>query len=430
MAPKKRIVLQSRNKTLSVLTEGPSKTLFFQSFSVHETPRESLVAKLNELRVQGASEAVLVVPREELLSQEFEVAAGESAQKALSTRLERSFPYKIEELAYGLRVTGETGGRVRGTVMATPSAKLQTWIAPLEEAGFALSDILSSDEAIAGFFGSKTADARRALLLDLSGGALECVLVADGKILFSKVIDASGRDLAREIGLLTVEFENFEKICVCGADAAFEALLQGQFQVPVEKVDVPRDSKDRLIPCALYSALLPGKKMLSLLPVERKKKKRDVQRRKSFLGAAAAFLLFGTSLGGLFAVHIKTLDMKADRLAQQTAALESQMTGLREMNGTLRLADGRYAENRATLAVFKAVSLKMPQGIVITSFHAGRKSISIAGDGQDNACIADSLTALKNIDGVTSVRLEYARLKDAPVDGARFEFLITAERAR
>ncbi len=430
MAPKKRIVLQSRNKTLSVLVEGPSKTLSFHSFSIHETPRESLVAKLKEFRAQGASEAVLVVPREELLSQEFEVMAGESPQKALSSRLEKSFPYKIEELAYGLRVTDEAGGRLRGTVMATPSAKLETWIAPLEEAGFVLSDVLSSDEALAGFFGSKAAALKRALFLDLSGGVLECVLVADGKILFSKVVDASGRDLAREIGLLTVEFENFEKIFICGADSAFESLLQGQFQVPVEKIEAPRDSKDRPVPCALYAALLPGKKMLSLLPVERKKRKRDAQKQKSLLGAAAAFLLLAGSLGALFAVHVKTLEMKAERLAQKAAALESQMTGLREMNETLRLADGRYAQNRATLVVFKDISLKMPQGITITSLRVGLKALSIAGDGQDNACIADSLTALKNIEGVANVRLEYSRLKETPADGARFEFLITAERVR
>jgi hypothetical protein len=426
---KKRIVLQSRNKTLSVLVEGPSKTLSFQSFSIHETPRESLVARLKEFRAQGASEAVLIMPREELLSQEFEVMAGESAQKTLSNRLEKSFPYKIEELAYGLRVTEEAGGRVRGTVMATPSAKLETWIMPLEEAGFILSDVLSSDEALAGFFESKVTAARRVLLLDLSGGALECVLIADGKILFSKVMDASSRDLAREIGLLTVEFENFEKICVCGADAAFEALLRGQFQVPVEKIETPRDSKDRSVPCALYAALLPGKKMLSLLPVERKKQKRDAQKRKSLLGAIAAFLLLAGLLSILFAVHIKTLDIKAERLTQKAAALESEMTGLREMNETLCLADGRYAENRATLALFKGVSLKMPQGITITSLRLGRKVLLIAGDGQDNACIADSLTTLKSIEGVTNVRLEYARLKEAPVDGAQFEFLITAERA-
>lgn len=415
---------------LSVLAGDPSKTLSFESFSIHETPRESLVAKLKEFRAQGASEAVLVIPREDLLSQEFEVTAGESAQKAFSNRLEKSFPYKLEELAYGLRVTGASGGRVRGTVMATPSAKLETWIAPLEEAGLILSDVLPSDETLAGFFESKVTAARRVLLLDLSGGVLECVLVTDGQILFSKVINASGRDLARGIGLLTVEFENFEKICVCGADSALEALLEGQFQVPVEKVEVPRDSKGRLVPCALYAALLPGKRMLSLLPVEIKKEKRDAQKRKSLLGAVAAFFLFAASLGALFAVHIKTLEMRADRLAQNAAVLESQMTGIREMNKTLRLADGRYSENRAALAVFKDVSLKMPEGITITSLHISRKSLLIAGDGQDNACIADSLTALKGVEGVASVRLEYARLKDTAVDGARFEFLITAERAR
>ncbi len=430
MRRKKKISVLPRNGILHFLVED-GRTISYHAFPAHETTRESMAAKWKDLKGDSVCEATIVVPREELLSQDFEVAAAD-AQKALSSRLEKSFPYKIEELAYGLRVDDQTSGRLKGTVVATPAAKLESWIAPLEEAGCTIADVFASDDVLAGHvtrLEPRAAMPRRTLFIDATGGAIECVLVSGGRILFSKTASASSDGLAKEIGLLTLQFESFERILVCGGGPELEAAVGSQFQLPIEKISAPADSKGAAVPCALFAALRAGRGGPSLLPVERKKRKRESQKKKALVEAGASYVLFLVCLAALFGAHWKALEMKAGRLSAKLVGIESQTHSLRRMSETIDAAHARHQENRETLALFKGVMLKTPPGITISSLGISPKSLSLAGEAQDNATIADSLSALKSIAGLLNVRLEYAKLKDAAVDGARFEFLVSAERA-
>ena len=121
----KRLFLQFRSQVLHVLAQDRKGKLSFESVSLRELPTESLVAKFRSLRGAARIPAVLVVPREELLAQAFELPGTEQTfKKALYAKLEKSFPYRVEELSYGVRVTQESAERVKGSFVAAPNEKL------------------------------------------------------------------------------------------------------------------------------------------------------------------------------------------------------------------------------------------------------------------------------------------------------------------
>ena len=91
--PRRRLFVQFRNQSLNSLLFKEKEEMQFQSVSLREVSDESLVSKLRAFKEGKPLEVVLIVPREDLLSQEFELSSSaENLKKNLYDRLEKSFP--------------------------------------------------------------------------------------------------------------------------------------------------------------------------------------------------------------------------------------------------------------------------------------------------------------------------------------------------
>ncbi len=431
---RKQAFLQFRNKSLNILLLEDKKTVT-QTISLRELSREGLVSKLSALKNGHSVDTVLVIPREEVLSHEFDITGpAETFKRALYDRLEKSFPYRVEELSYGVRVMGEETERIKGVLLATTRAKLNESISPVEEAGLRLEEIIASDDALLYYFKeNKALQSKKVLLFDLDGSSLECLLIEEGKLRLSKVLSLDTPELLREIGLLTIEFEGIERIYVAGRDdASLDSALQAQFQLPLERLATPVDSGNRPIPCSLYGAIhYKERQFLSLLPSDRKLKKKAEQRKRDLFQVSGAFLVFIGVLSALFFFHVKTLEAKLGRIEKEITSLKPKLDGVKFQHDVLKAADANFNANRETLSLFRELCLKIPPQVTLTRLSLGQREISLAGESTDNSSVADTLMLVKNLKEVVNPKLEFSRLKDNDLGSqkVKFEFLITAERS-
>ncbi len=428
----KKLFLLFRNKTLNRLVLNEKNEAHFSSLSLREISKESLLNQFASFKKEGVSKAVLVIPREEVLSQDIEAAQdGDVFKKQVYQKLEKSFPYSAEQLAYGVRLMDDSEGHIRGTLLATSNEKLMELISPVEQSGLFVEDVITTDESLLSYFLSHKPDVlERSLLLDVNDMHLECILIEKNKIIWAKVFQTKIPDLMKEIDLMTIGYGGYEKIYVCGKnDPLFDEALQSHFQIPVERWKSPVDVSNNPIPCSLYGAVSTTHRFVSLLPKERKIKKKAVERKKLILSVAVSFLACSVSLALFLFIHIKIMEAKLDYFQKQISKLGSEYDNLKNMNSVLTVADQTYVTNQNVLILFKELVTHLPPGIGLLKFNLSENSLSIQGEGQDNASIADTLTTMKNLKGILNTKLEYARRKNqSSGNSGVYEFSVTAER--
>lgn len=428
MRPEPRLYVQFRNQTLSVFVHG-GRRMSFHAFSLRESTEEGIVSKLAGLKGGGAREAVLVLPREEVLMQDFELAvSGAAAREELQNRLGKSFPFPLEELSYGIRYSEGPEGGLKGSFLATPNEKLGRWMAPVERAGYTVSDVTSTDEALFGYLRSQNGNADgKALYFDANDSGLECVLIEGGRISFSRVFTGP-EDFFGELRFLTMDYEGMGKIYLSGnAAAALKPALEKQFQVPVERLPDPVDAAGTPVPCSLFgAAVIHGGKYVSILPADRKARKKALEKKRVVTGAVLAGLLVFGSLASVLWVHEKTLEAKLVSIERRISSAGAGAVWVKKMHAALARAGAARQSNQKTLSLLKDVMIKLPSGITVKRMEIDGKRLALEGESPDNALVADAMGAVKSMPGVRSPRLEYSRARYGKSAG--FEFMIVAER--
>ena len=424
-----RICLLFRGQELFALADSPKRGFLYKRVPLRELAPETLVAKLKELAGSKSAEAVLVVPREELLSQEFDLeTAGTPVKQALYRKLERSFPYRIEEIAYGVRTDAqETAGRVRGVFLAATRQKLDAWIAPVERAGFRVTDAVPSDEALAAYAVSKGARDDKVLVLEAGDHGIECVLVEKGRVRLSRVLPPDTPDALREIGLLTLDGDGFERILVAGGPAAFETALRAQFQTPVDRIEPEPAGRGGGPPAALSGALLTESvKFSSLLPAERKARRKANDERLALLRAGAGMLACLAAACALFFAHARALEWRASSAEARLAELRPQAAELERMHALVLDSARRGEHNTRVLTVLTGLSRRMPAGTALVELRFTEDAMTLRGEGPENRSASEALDAVKGLDGIRDAKLEFVRSKGAEASRL-FEFGIRAE---
>ena len=425
----KKLFLMFRQKSLHALLSDGKKGLSYQNFSMRETSKESLSAHLIALRREGAAETVLVLPREEILSQDFEASSeSDSVKKEIRQKLEKSFPYRMDEMSYGVRLA-EENGHVRGTVLVTTGERLAEAVGPIEAAGLKLEDVTTTDETLLGYYLSQKPDlSKRALLCDWNEAGLECLFIDREKVVFSRVFSSFSQDLLREIGILTIDSGGCEKIYICGKeDASFDEALRNQFQVPLERWKSSTDTAGRVLPLALYGAAVTGRRLVSLLPVERKIKRNAEKKKAAMLAAAGAFVLCVAAMGVLFFAHLKAMEWKLARFDKKLETLGSEFQETGNKSDALKKADETFRANSETLSLFKSFTEGMPARVRLSTFEMTKEQISFQGESPDNAAVAEALAVVKGLKGVADAKLEYSKRQIQDEGNAVYEFLIRAE---
>lgn len=421
---KAKVLIECRKEKLRVLFVRGRLVKSFEEIPLREMPREALLDRLRQIRGNaGRAACVLLLPRSSVIERKFNFGPeGRLGPEIwLKNNIREMLPLSLDELGYGAAVRKERSG-YHGTLLAIPLAGLKEIFGILDDAGLSPDDIFSTDQALRWLAPPRNHPVR--LILALAEGEGEALLATREETLGYKFLRGEPSEIIEDLNYFLLESGvKPGSVLVCGSrNSALDASLGAVF-AGLKRVDLPGD-----IPPALFgTAVLDPGSMISLLPRERKMKKREGERKN--LAREAGFLsvlLFCLCLAGIF-LHGARVDREKSRAAREFAKMRPRLEEIRKRASLLEAARRQAGSNAALLRFLKNLSREAPDKVFLNELAWEEDGLRLRGMSPSYAGVTGTIEVLAGFDFLVTPRLEYARLrKKESLDF--FDFGITAGR--
>ncbi len=421
----RRIILEYRKEMLRMLSIKGKQIGAFEEIQLRELPREYLITKIKTFKGnEKKASCVLMLPRSSVLERRFDFEADGEADPnvRLREKIRQTLPMSLDEMGYGVAVEkGERG--YQGTVLAIPLSSLKEILEILDEAGMAPDEIVTSDQALHWLAADK--EVRTQLVLGLSEEEIEVLIMSRERILGFKVLHGEAYEITRELNFLLLESgAKPEKVIFCGnRNTALECEIERMFPSQCRRLDIPEK-----IPPALYGAsLLNHHPIISLLPNERKIKKKEKERKKLRMETGLICGLF--LLSCLIGVSLHRVQERAQqtRLEKEYQGLRPKLVKIGRQVSLIELVRMQSRSNGTLLLLLKGLSREMPGEVILDELVGDETMVRIRGSSPSYSGVTGTSQALEKIEFLEPAHLEYARLKKKESRDF-FEFEITAGR--
>lgn len=421
----RRIILEYRKERLRMLSIKGKQIGAYEKISLREMPREHLITKIKTFKgKEKRASCVLMLPRSSVLERRFDFEADGEADPnvILREKVRQTLPLSLDEMGYGVAVEkGEHG--YRGTVLAIPLSSLKEILEILDEADMVPDEIVTSDQALHRLATGKEAGAQ--LVFGMNTDETEVLMIRRERILGFRVLHGEVFEIIEELNFLLLESgERPGKVVFCGnKNTTLECEIERMFPSQCRRVDIPEK-----IPPALYGAsLLNHHPVISLLPNERKIKKKEKEQKKLRMETGLIFGLF--LLSCLIGVSLHQFQERSQQahLEKEFQKLRPQLNEIGKQLALIEIVQMRSRSNGTLLLLLKGLSREVPGEVILDELVGDETMVRIRGSSPSYSGVTGTSQALEKLEFLEPPHLEYARLKKKESRDF-FEFEITAGR--
>jgi|GEM_PF-1382695 len=405
-------------------------------FFLRETPEDALqrsVASFLKGLPAGRQgkrfrDAILLLPRSEVLSKELVLATnGSSLKEALEKKLESLLPYSPKEMAFGFSFERE-GEELKGEVLAIPEKNLKETLSFLERLGLHPDEIVTEDQPLLWLLSERKSNGP-ILLLDRTEERLLALFLEKGRTSFARIFQKKDhptlRELLPELSFSLLERQaKPEKILLSGIwEKETEEEISRHFNLSSERLNL--EGKDG-VPSSIHGASLFGKYPLtSLLPREEKLKKWTKERKSLVKGSFLGFLLFLGSLILASFLHLQGLTGEVGKLERKIQTLYPEVKETKEILSFLQVLESSQGSKEKLLVMLKELGTKIPPSIRLKEMRIEGKDFLFKGESPSHGYLSETVQVLEKLPMLEGAKLEQTRLRKR-LNEDYFEFEVKA----
>ena len=390
---------------------------------------------------------VMAVPRSKVTCRYLSVPShsAQELESIVSLQASRYLPYPQEELVTGYEVvsTGRDGYSAITLVIAHRDV-INRYVNIAKAANIARISAVLTSYGLAQFLSRSQAQLKSpSIIVDIDASHMELVIVAQGKLFFSRYFKVNAGADSRSVFIDEVEksrdayaketgFKAPENIFVTGQETLardFAQALDGYAGLKAGIIACDKSDADVSFAALIGLGLEDVAYSLNLLPKELKEQSRKVlQHREYFrfaMMALAAVIILG--LGAL-----KSLDNKERYLLKLKARLDSifaEVKPLKDIEKRLSIAAGSSAEKPGNPEAFSEVYRINPAQVLLTDFvYEAGKELTLRGQTQQLDSVLSLVSQLEgsSIFRKFSFKVRYAtKKKTSAGDTISFEIIGT-----
>ena len=324
-------------------------------------------------------------------------------------QIEKAMPYSAEDMTTDSEVVGQTDEGSVISAVAVNNEKLSELAAPLLSRGLIPSQVT----VYAAQRGATHAPAGTALLIYPEGEAIVCAIVEEGKLSFTRTLDAADPlQLQRDLPQLALSAElqgintSFSKILLDESLYALRDTVEGIFAKTAELIAVE---------------LPPAENRLNLLPESWRQRRAQIVRQKEWrkrilLGAgvysAILFLFFAYLL--ILRLQVGRLQHRIERDAPRNEFVQKAAATWKSLAPAI---DPHYYPIEVLTHLFES----LPSADVrITNFNQSARQISVDGEANTAALAYQFADKVKKNPDMQTFVFEMAAPRILPNDHAQF----------
>jgi type II secretory pathway component PulL len=324
-------------------------------------------------------------------------------------QIEKAMPYSAEDMTTDSEVVGQTEDGSVISAVAVNNEKLSELAAPLLSRGLIPSQVT----VYAAQRGATHAPVGTALLIYPEGEAIVCAIVEEGKLSFTRTLDAADPlQLQRDLPQLALSAELqgintfFSKILLDESLYALRDTVKGIFASPTELIAVE---------------LPPAENRLNLLPESWRQRRAQIVRQKEWrrrlilAGAVYAGVLF------LFFVYFLLLRLQVGRLQRRIERDAPRTEFVQKAAATWKAFAPAVDPHYYPIEVLTHLFESLPSADVrITSFNQSARQISVDGEANTAALAYQFADKVKKNPDMQTFVFEMAAPRILPNDHAQF----------
>ena len=324
-------------------------------------------------------------------------------------QIEKAMPYSAEDMTTDSEVVGQTEDGSVISAVAVNNEKLSELAAPLLSRGLIPSQVT----VYAAQRGATHAPAGTALLIYPEGEAIVCAIVEEGKLCFTRTLDAAEPlQLQRDLPQLALSAElqgintSFSKILLDESLYALRDTVEGIFASPTELIAVE---------------LPPADNRLNLLPESWRQRRAQIVRQKEWrkrlilAGAVYAGILF------FFFVYLLLLRLQVRRLQSRIERDAPRTEFVQKAAATWKALAPAVDPHYYPIEVLTHLFESLPSADVrITSFNQSARQISVDGEANTAALAYQFADKVKKNPDMQTFVFEMAAPRILPNDHAQF----------
>lgn len=372
-------------------------------------------------------EALLLMPRSEVLQRKMMFSRTESGLTNLESGLEKYLPYAPKDMAYSIALDGTdtAAPQTSALLYAMPDQKIKEIMARLQKLGLKVGEVVSEDQALFWLFQNKAADGNT-LVIDIAPERALFLALNKNTICLSNTYPSQEdmKSALQEMSFSLLEAGiKITSAIACGqVDKDEIARLLG---VPVQSFESERIG-EMPVPAVIAGVReRGGRAAISLLPSSQKIQNRLKIESRRTKQAALMLGLFIFSCLIFHATHWMLLSHKKNLIMQESQKLSSSVLEVRKMRSDLDAIKNAQRSKVRLLIFLKSLADRVPAAVRMKEMQIDDPSIVVQGESPSHAVLTQAVQEMEKMDGLQEVKLEHARLRKK-LNQDYFEFEITA----